>query len=96
MFVGVDDELKTRYPSEIMVTTSTDKIMDCKEISDGVKETIKKSGRTVLADDSYFGLEAICSGIRFLYDVRRKPCDKVIKFLSIKLTHLHIYCIYFI
>lgn len=60
MFVGVDDELKTRYASEIMVTASTDKIMDCKEISDGVKETIKKSGRTVLADDSYFGLEAIC------------------------------------
>lgn len=48
MFVGVDDELKTRYPSEIMVTASTDKIMDCKEISDGVKETIKKSGRTAL------------------------------------------------
>lgn len=59
MFVGVDDELETRFPSEIMIYARTEEIMDCDEILDAAKEVIKENGRTLLSDDSYFGLYVI-------------------------------------
>ncbi len=55
MFIGVDDELKTRFPSELMIEAYTKELVDCEEVLEAAKKEIKENGNKLLAEKSYFG-----------------------------------------
>lgn len=60
MFVGVEDELKNRYPSDINVDGYAMEIIDCSEIMEIAKSVVKEQGNTIVGEKSYFSLDVTC------------------------------------
>ena len=60
MFVGIEDELENRYPSDINIQGYTMEITDCSELLDIAKEVIKEQGNTITAEKSYLSLDVTC------------------------------------
>ncbi len=56
MFVGVEDELLTRYPSDISISANIAADVDCSEVLELAKETIKEQGNVITEAKEGFSL----------------------------------------
>lgn len=59
MFIGVEDELETRYPSDISIRASIATNMECSKILDVSKEVIKDQGSTITKAKEEISLSVI-------------------------------------
>ncbi len=68
MYLGVEDGMKSRYPSEIRVTAYYSALPENKlEIEQIARESLKESGRVVTGEKGYLGITttAVCQGEEF-------------------------------
>lgn len=56
MFVGVEDELLTRYPADISISANIAADVDCSEVLEVAKETIKEQGNVITEVEEIFSL----------------------------------------
>lgn len=56
MFLGVEDELLTRYPSDISISANIAAEVDCGEVLEVAKETIKEQGNVITEEKEIFSL----------------------------------------
>lgn len=56
MFVGVEDELKTRFSSDIEITAQLAEVADCNEVMDAAEEVAVYMGRTITEKKGFLTL----------------------------------------
>ena len=56
MYVGIDDQLKTRYPGEISISGRHIVGADHSELERAVEEVVRENGRTIISKNSYISL----------------------------------------